>query len=352
MHSLFQKMVVVLLLVCAACNLPSTASPPQPAANVPAAPTAPAPVPAAGPALPEHRIGVRTTNGEPEFFDRQTGARFVPRGANLWRWTMWPRGDEKILIDTMFNTQIGQLDSALQELPRMHEDGFNIVRIWENACWGGAPGCMDLASGGLDPAYLRNLARFLQVAKDNGIYVIITLDELPDTGGYRSSFDTHGGQFAEFNLQFMTQGGIVAQRRYYADLIQGLHQVGAPTDAIFAYELHNEAFFQADRPPLSSTSGLVTPANGQTYDLADPAQRRALMEDSWVHYIGQVTPAIKAADPTALVTMGFFWQTEPNPARLGDPRVVYMHRVLNDLVLDFVDLHPYPSTESEHAAAR
>ena len=60
--------------------------------------------------MPEHRIGVRTTNGQPEFFDRQTGAKFVPRGANLWRWKMWPRGNEMILIDTMFNTQIGQLE--------------------------------------------------------------------------------------------------------------------------------------------------------------------------------------------------------------------------------------------------
>ena len=108
----------------------------------------------------------------------------------------------------------------------MHGADFNVVRVWENACWGGAPGCMDRASGGLDPAYLRNLARFLQVAKDNGIFVILTLDELPDTGGYRSSFDTHGGKFAEFNLQFMTQGGIVAQRRYYADFIRGLAHGG------------------------------------------------------------------------------------------------------------------------------
>jgi hypothetical protein len=332
----------MIVLAAVSCNLPSRLPAEQPAAQPPQpSPRAAATIPVSSP-IPEHRIGVRTTNGQQEFFDRQTGAKFVPRGANLWRWKMWPRGGEMILVDTMFNTQIGQLDSALAELPNMHGAGFNVVRVWENACWGGAPGCMDRASGGLDPAYLRNLARFLQVAKDNGLYVILTLDELPDTGGYRSSFNSHVGQFAEFNLQFMTQGGIDAQRRYYADFIQGLQQVGAPTDAIFAYELHNEAFFQADKPPLSSASGQVTPANGQTYDLADPAQRRALMEDSWVHYIDQVSQAIKNLDPTALVTMGFFVQHEPNPVLIGDPRLVYLHRVLHDSVLDFVDLHAYP----------
>ncbi|MFH1183705.1 MAG: cellulase family glycosylhydrolase [Chloroflexota bacterium] len=336
------RVLVPLLLAALACNAPGAVLSPATGDIGAAQPPAEGPSPPAPSPMPEHRIGVRMVDGESEFYDRVTGARFVPRGANLWRWKFWPRGDEQILIDTMFNTQIGQLDSALAELPRMHGDGFNVVRVWENACWGGAPGCMDRASGGLDPAYMKNLARFLQVAKDNGIYVMLTLDELPDTGGYRSSFNTFGGQFVEFNLQFMTQGGIEAQRRYYADFIQGLRDVGAPTDAIFAYELHNEAFFQADKPPLSAASGQVTAANGQTYDLADPAQRRALMEDSWVYYIDQVSPAIKALDPTALVTMGFFIQQEPNPALVGDPRRVYLHRVLNDSALDFVDLHGYP----------
>jgi hypothetical protein len=331
-----------LLLAALACSLPGAAAVPNRPSEAATPPAAARPTQVTSSPLPEHRIGVRLTNGEPEFYDRLTGQRFVPRGANLWRWKHWPRGQEQILIDTMFNTQIGQLDSALAELPRMHADGFNLVRVWENACWGGAPGCMDRASGGLDPAYLKNLARFLQVAKENGIYVMLTLDELPDTGGYRSTFDTHGGQFAEFNLQFMTQVGIEAQRRYYADFTQGLQQAGAPTDAIFAYELHNEGFFQADRPPLSATSGHVTPANGNTYDLADPVQRRALMEDSWVHYIDQVNQSIKALDPTALVTMGFFVQHEPNRVLVGDPRLVYLHKVLYESALDFVDLHAYP----------
>jgi len=34
----------------------------------------------------EHRIAIRTVNGTAEFYDRETGARFVPRGAALWRW--------------------------------------------------------------------------------------------------------------------------------------------------------------------------------------------------------------------------------------------------------------------------
>lgn len=69
------------------------------------------------------------------------------------------------------------------------------------------------------------------------------------------------------------------------------------------------------------------------------------MEDSWLHYIQQVSQAIKAVDPTALVTMGFFVQQEPNRARVGDPRIVYLHKVLNESVLDFVSFSAYPAYE-------
>jgi hypothetical protein len=338
---------LTLLAAALACNLPGTAIGPTlvaPTATQSASSgSVVQPTSASLGPMPEHRIGVRVGTGEAEFYDRVTGQKFVPRGANLWRWKMWPRADGPILIDTMFNTQIGQLDSALAELPNMGRAGFDLVRVWENACWGGAPGCMDRASGGLDPAYLKNLARFLQAAKQNGVYVMLTVDELPDNGGYRSRLNSEGGQFeGSFNQLFLTKSGIEAQRRYYADFIRGLREAGAPTDAIFAYELHNEAFFEGHLPPLSNPSGAVTVANGSTYEISDPAQRRAMMEDSWVYYINQVTQSIKELDPTALVTMGFFVQHEPNPVLIGDPRLVYLHRVLNDSELDFVDLHAYP----------
>jgi hypothetical protein len=133
-----------------------------------------------------------------------------------------------------------------------------------------------------------------------------------------------------------------AQAMYQTDLIRGLMEVGAPMDAILAYQIKEEAYFEENLPPLNAASGEVTPANGQTYNLADPAQRRALMEDSWLFYIEQVTRAIKAVDPTALVTMGFFVQHGPNPVLIGDPRIVYMNKVLNESALDYISFSAYP----------
>lgn len=206
-------------------------------------PSSPAPTPTLLPPTP-HRISIRTVNGGAEFFDRVTGNKFVPRGAALWRWKYWPPGQQQTVIDTIFNTQIGQLESALSELPKMRDDGFNVVRLWFNACWGGAPGCLDRREGGLDRAFLRNMAQFLQVAKENGIYAILTMDDLPDN--YQYLLSPYRTRFEEFNLEFMTQGGIDAQSKYQTDLIRGLMEVGAPMDAILAYQLKEEAYFQED----------------------------------------------------------------------------------------------------------
>ena len=290
----------------------------------------------------EHRIGVRAVNGDAEFYDRVTGEKFYPRGAALWRWEQWPPDVDYIsVIDTIFNTQYGRLDSALAQLPIMHEDGFNVVRLWFNACWGGAQGCLDLPQGGLNRGFLENMKRFMEVAKQNGIYIILTMDALPDSRQYQSLLDPYRNQYTDFNLEYMTLGGVEAQSNYQRDLIRGLMEVGAPMDVILAYQIKEEAYFEENQPPFNTSTGTIKPANGKTYDLADPIQRRAAMEESWLYYIEKVSQAIQEVDPTALVGMGFFVQHEPNPVLVGDPRMVYLDKVLNQSALDFVAFSAY-----------
>jgi hypothetical protein len=342
-------LAAVLVGVGLACNLTGRTELPTPSVTTPSIGATPGTASATATTGPGssagHRIGVRQGPAGPEFFDRVTEGRFVPRGANLWRWAYLERpAEDPALIDTMFNTSdLNQLDSAEESVRAMGAMGFNVVRVWVNACWGGAPGCMDKLGGGLDPAYLANLADFLAVAKGSGVYVMLTLDDIPGNGLYRYGMDKACcATFNGFNLDFLSPEGVKASQDYYVDTIQGLAKAGAPMDAIWAYELRNEAFFEAQLAPLSRTSGSVITANGASYDMADEASRRAMMEDGWVYWIDQITQAIKAKDPTALVTMGFFVQNEPLPIHPDDPRLVYLHRVLYDSALDFVDLHAYP----------
>jgi hypothetical protein len=311
----------------------STPPPTHPATLAPTATQVPAPV--------EHRIAIRQGDSGAEFYDRLTGERFIPRGADYVHWVSKPSpGQGDIWVDALFNTSFGELDQAEAELQQMEALGFNTVRMWRNACWGGVGGCIGDPGGGLSDAYLDNITTFLRLAKQYGIYVIFTDDWVPDDGGYSQVLARSA--YSGYNGVYLTEQGIDAERVYWEDLIQGLIERAAPLDAVLAYELKNEAFYEADSPPLNQASGSVTTANGGTYDMADSGSRVRMMEEGWLYWIEQLRNSILAVDPTALVTMGFFVQQEPIPVREGDPRLVYLDRVVRESELDFLDFHAYP----------
>jgi hypothetical protein len=337
-RALIGFMVVAVAVACASPAATGTLAP-EPTLSPP--PATSAPTPTETPVAVEHRIGVRPGSSGMEFYDRETGERFVPRGADYIHWVSRPSpGQGDIWVDALFNTSFGELDQAEAELQQMKALGFNTVRMWKNACWGGVGGCIGDPAGGLSDAYLDNMTTFLRLAKQYGIYVIFTDDWVPDDGGYSQelSLAAYGG----YNGVYLTDPGINAERMYWVDLIQGLIERGAPLDAVLAYELKNEAFYEADSLPLSQTTGPVTTANGSTYDMAVTQDRVRMMEEGWLYWIEQLKGSIRSVDPTALVTMGFFVQQEPNPVREGDQRLVYLDRVVRESQLDFLDFHAYP----------
>ncbi len=233
--------------------------------------------------------------------------------------------------------------AAFADLEAIAALGFNTVRVWRNACWGGVGGCIGDVSGGLSAPYLDNIVEFMRRAKDLGLVLIFTDDEVPEDGGYSQTMRRGCCEtFSGYNTSFLTEVGIAAERAYLQDFILGLIERGAPLDAILAYQLRNEAFYETNLPPFSRSEGAVTAANGTTYDMADRADRQRMMEEGWLFWSDQLRTAILEVDPTALVTMGFFVQQEPHPARLGDARAVYLERMVRETTLDFLDLHAYP----------
>src|SRR5262249_5072861 len=98
----------------------------------------------------EHRIGVRVVNGVGEFYDRVTGAKFVPRGNNYIRLGPQTTLDgQHIITHSTFSPGIYDPARATQALQRMHADGYNIVRAWLSVYAIGDP------SSGLSSAYLK-----------------------------------------------------------------------------------------------------------------------------------------------------------------------------------------------------
>jgi hypothetical protein len=288
--------------------------------------------------LAPHRIATRPTSTIAEFFDRTTGNVFTPRGNNYVRLAaqMWPNGPPA--YHSALNVGLYDANAMDAALALMQANGYNTVRIWLNGC------CHDNTlgnpAGGLSSAYLANVVDFLERAKNHNIYAILTIDWVPLFGGYTDQF-AGCDQFRDYNTMNLCAGGVKANTSFFHDLVQDLIAQHAPLDAIVAYELRNEYYYYSNLPPLSLTSGTVTAADGQRYDMSSQTSRQQMMDNGLVYFTNQVRAAIVALDPTALVTVGFFVPQGPNPTRIGDIRIINVYPMIANSTTDFVDLHPY-----------
>jgi F5/8 type C domain/Cellulase (glycosyl hydrolase family 5) len=338
----------------------STASPKGALTGAPtAAPTA-APTPAPGTRVPvsapptagqepeQHRIGEREGADGPELYDRVTGARFVPRGANYQRFTAEPDGS---VVDTTFATPTWAPDAVAADLAAISAQGYNAVRVIFDNC--NRP-CIGDPGGGLDPAYLDHLVAFLRLAEQAGLQVMLASNDLPLDGGYVPQIQaTCCGVFDGYlNTQTLSEVGLNVYRGYWTSVVRGLIERDAPMDAVLGYELRNEIFSSSDKPPLSLTRGTVTAANGRTYDLSGASDRAALLQDGTTYWLDQVGSAIRSLDPSALIGVGMFAPNAPNAWAGPDfnkavaPAAVYASSV------DYVDVHPYPGYVSFGALAQ
>jgi hypothetical protein len=309
-------------------------------ATVAATTTAPSIVTTAPATPPDHDVGVRVVNGVGEFYDRFTGERFVPRGMNYVRLGRQTRADGSITYGhSLFDP--GQYDPVVvgADLQKMHADGYNVIRVFLS------PDTMGTAQGDLSSDYLANVVDLLDHAAANSLYVMFTLDWLPGgTYGDILSADCCT-EFALMNANFLPPAGLRANQAFFRDFAAELIRRNAATEHVFSYQLRNEMFYDSDQPPLSFTSGTVTTANGSSYDMASAADREAMLEENSVFWLDSVRAAILEVDPTALVSVGFFVPHGPNPARIGDPRVVVSAPAIWESTLDFIDVHAYAGFE-------
>jgi hypothetical protein len=291
--------------------------------------------------LAPHSIAVRPVVGKnAEFYTVATGTAFVPRGNNYVRLAAQTWGDgTSVVYHSTFNEGLynpAQIETALTQ---MQQNGYNVARVWLNGC------CHDNTigdpAGGLSQSYISNVIDFLAKAKAHGIQVVFTLDSFPSYGGYES-YVASCGQFGGNNLLNLCKGGVEANVAFFHDFLEALIDGKASLDTVLTFEIRNEYFYESATAPLSWTSGTVTTANGQTYDMADAFSRQKMMDDGMVFFSDQTRQVIRALDPTALVDIGFFAPQGPNPTRVGDERVIEVYPAIATSHIDFVSIHPYP----------
>jgi hypothetical protein len=341
------RVVLAALLLasgCASAPLP-TEQPPTPtvtgSATPPAVPSATL-VPTVAPATPPpsisgpplHRIGVREADGRRELYDVVTGAPFQARGVNLIRKEFV--GNR--VYDKLFGSRYDKawVDAQLDRLAGL---GYNTVRVFLDLC---ADDCIALPGGGLRASFLDHIADFLGRARSRGIFVLPASNDLPDSAEYGNAVPCCSPFSGYRNSIYLAAEGHQVAERYWRDIVAGLIERGAATDAVLAWQLVNEQFTLLDQPPLSLRSGSVTTADGRSWDMADAGQRRQMVESNVVTFADRLRGAIRELDPTGLVTIGFFAPNEPVEWRPGDSRLVLTKAVLERSTLDFADLHAYP----------
>ena len=319
------------LLAAGSCSPPSGSRVPVPTARSPA--------PTAQP-VPEHRIGVRVMDGVGEFYDRITGARFVPRGMNYVRLAPQTLSDGSTQIyHSVFDPGKYAPAEVLAQFAKMKARRYNVVRVFLSQNTIGTP------AGGLSDDYMKNVADFLALAKQQELFVMFTQDWLPG-GKYGAVISQDCCDLFNFNnAQDLPPAAVRAYQLFYTDFITTLMDLDAPTEVIFSYELRNEFYFDTDYPPLSLKTGMIATANGDTYDMSSQTDKQSMLEENLPYFIDNVRAAILKADPTALVSIGFFVPQEPNRARVGDTRLVVSAPAIWGSQADFIDLHAYPGFE-------
>lgn len=290
----------------------------------------------------QHRIAIRLVGGQAEFYNKSSNKKFTPRGAN---YVYVPFNGSM----TNLPLKVGIYDPqrTRDDFTKLASKGYNTVRVFLDACSSG-PGCIATPGrSGLNPNYLDNIADMILAAREAGIYILFTSNDLPDDGGYSEEANQgSGGDFAGYrNSYYLRPQAISATRRYWSDLLNGLTERNAAFDSVLGWQLLNEQWMFRDQPPLSLTNGIVTTTTG-SYDMSSPQQKEQMVSDGIIYYIAQMKKEILAHEPTALVTMGFFV-----PELVAPDWYVETRSLLEKSELDFFDFHAYPGPLSLQAHA-
>ena len=319
------------------------------------------------------RIAVKDGKSCAQLVKKQTGEIFNVRGVNYVRLAF---GDH-----SNFTAQTPYLPAfydsydteAMLRVLKRH--GYNTVRVFlagRGVLNPGIGGYPDFNEPVYKP-YLDNFIDFLSKAQKYGVYVLPTFGdgELPLNRYYkpfiRKMVEITGekGQISSgipFNSVYLTSEGIQGRTILMTETLKYIQQVDPSLlKSIVAVQCQNELSLRANQWPFSLSSGRVTTANGQTYDMADADSRQCCMDEGLNYYHQTLSDAIKAIDPELLVAEGAFTLriVGKDPfANKGlcvadgtDQRFPPTAVAMGQSGLDLIDIHIYHVNQDETPAA-
>ena len=267
------------------------------------------------------------------FVVKSTGATFVLRGFDYQPLVQLGGPNSNHFENESFTPSYYRHARVAAVTAAWQAQGYNGVRVFLN------PSQIGAAKGGLDPAYLANVADFVRTAAAHDVRTLVTVGELPTAGGF---LPASVPQFGYLNEDYLDPSFISAEQRYLGDLVSGLRRDGAPLADVM-WELKGEQEWYDVTPPLSWTSGKVTTASGGTYNMASAASRQAMELAGLVYWANQLTAAIQRDEPGSLVGVGAYPPTVRH--RNYTVRVTPLFEPATKL--SFVDIHTYPNLGPE-----
>jgi len=316
---------------------------------------------AANAITPLPRIKARPASPAGEFYNTATNAVFHPVGSNYIRLDTI----NGVQYHSTFTTGFYNPSAADNALRLMHTSGYNVVRVFidpgdaAHQALGeyGTAGPASSNTPGLYAAYMNNFIDFLERATNYGVYVIPVLDYVPYNAYYEQLVDSgRPSTITGVNSFYLYAGAVSSKTTYVNQFVQAVKAAdsGVLQPTVFAYELMNEAGCETADAPFNMTSGFVTTQDGNTYNMALPADRQNCQDSNTDLWAEKCVDAIHSVDPDAMMSCSVYTfaavgKSGPNglmPIQGADNRYPARPMWLARTRLSFVDIHQYPTSSA------
>lgn len=303
------------------------------------------------------RIAIKRSEDGAHFVYKGTNEEFRPVGGNY----MGLRGGDHSTFDAATSFTQADYDPIKAEamLRALSENYGNVIRVFLIGRTSTNPGISGDPAYSLDDPnyyyeglyvpYMENVVHFLRTAQKYGVYVMLTLGDadVPSNDYYIS---LQGGAALSRNYMYFDARGVNARKTYARNVISYFTEKASDCiSGIFSIELQNEFAVYGDQWPFNQTSGMVTTANGKTYDMGDADSRELCYKEGVTYYINQVYSAIKSVDMDVLVNEGTFTRNIVGNNHVygmqginsGDIRLPATFDIYLNTNIDFLDVHIY-----------
>ena len=292
------------------------------------------------------------------FVVAESGKPFVPTGVNLLHLAPLLSGGK--ICHSTFSPGVYHAEETERMMGDLAAHRLNTVRAFHVFAMGEGGILEKKTDPAISPGYLANVIDFLQAARRHGIHVIFTWDcWLPDSDQWRSALLPMESDYsflpewdpAKHKNNFMISLPSVRTRsNAVLAVIEGVRKADPSLlPVVLAWEIENEAHFDATREPFTSRPAFFSFA-GKIYNLNTSEGIQKFMDEAAIQWCNISADAIHHADPEALVSVSLFSfaavgrPTGPNHLLedvTEDSRVPVRPLALVRSKLDFIDLHLY-----------